>query len=242
MPHLEILDKYKMKNTKIFILAGGFGTRLQSVVSDVPKPMAPIIDKPFLDYQIFQVREYFPDAVIYLLTYYKSEIIENYYKNDKSIKIIKENQPLGTGGSIKNGIKTLELQEDSSLLVLNGDTYIKPNLTNMIKTKKYDITILSSFQKECDRYGTLKLQDGIIIGFNEKVDNCKNSYINAGCYFFNSLKFFIDIVDDSFAIEYEFKNYLENKKISAYKYDDIFIDIGIPSDYKKMINYVSKNG
>lgn len=238
MLHLEGLEILK-----IFILAGGFGTRLKSLVSNVPKPMAPIIDKPFLDYQISQIRKYFPSTTIYLLTHYKSNIIENYYSNDPYISIIKEHMPLGTGGSIKNAIKVLDLKEDSSLMVLNGDTYIKPNLKEMIKNKKYDITILSSLQKECSRYGTLDIQNNTIIGFNEKVDNCKNSYINAGCYFFNNLNFFKHIKENLFAIEDEFKKYLsKNNKISTYTYDDVFIDIGIPSDYKKMIDYVSKNG
>jgi len=226
---------------KIFILAGGFGTRLQSVVNDVPKPMAPILNKPFLDYQIKQIRKYFPNIIIYLLTHYKSEIIEEYYKNDSYIKIIKENQPKGTGGSIKNAIEYLNLDNNTQLLILNGDTYIKPNLDDMIKSNDFYITILSSYQQDCSRYGTLTIKDNLITNFNEKIPNSKNSYINAGCYYFKNLSFFTNINKTIFSIEDEFKNYLDNYgKISTYKYKDIFIDIGIPEDYKKMINYIGK--
>ncbi len=92
-------------NIKIFILAGGFGTRLKTVVSDIPKPMAPILNKPFLEYQIREIKKYLPNHEIYLLTHYLSEIIEDYFKDDKSIIILKEEKPLGTGGSIKNAIR-----------------------------------------------------------------------------------------------------------------------------------------
>ncbi len=226
---------------KIFILAGGFGTRLQSIINDVPKPMAPILNTPFLDYQIDEIRKYFPNTIIYLLTHYKSNIIEEYYKNNSLIKIVKEDEPLGTGGSIKNTIKILNLKNNSQLLILNGDTYIKPNLQNMINNSFHDISILSSFQEDCSRYGTLEIKDDLIINFNEKSQNCVNNFINAGCYYFKDLTFFINIKNSIFAIEDEFKNYLDNYgKISTYKYKNIFIDIGIPDDYKKMIEYIGE--
>ena len=152
----------------ILILAGGFGTRLRTVVSDVPKPMAPIENKPFLEYQIQEIRKYFPNTKIYLLTYYLSDIIEKYFINDKSIVIIKEDNPLGTGGSIKNAINFLNLERDSTLLIFNGDTYIKPNLSQVVN--KNNIVIVGSFQKTCNRYGTLKINEDKIIDFLERTN------------------------------------------------------------------------
>jgi D-glycero-alpha-D-manno-heptose 1-phosphate guanylyltransferase len=224
----------------IFILAGGFGTRLQSVIADVPKPMAPIHDKPFLYYQILEIRKYFKNEPIYLLTHYLSEIIEEYFKEDKSITIIKENEPLGTGGSIKHAINFLQLKSNASLLVFNGDTYIKPNLHAMLEKKSEDITILGSFQNICDRYGVLKISNEHVVDFLEKEKGICNSYINAGCYFFKNLSFFDSIKEDKFAIEDKFKEYLSSKPIGIFCYDGVFIDIGIPEDYMKMINMVPK--
>ena len=227
---------------KIFILAGGFGTRLQSVVSDVPKPMAPIWDNPFLDYQIEYIRKFFPEKTIYLLTHYKSKIIEDYYKDDKSIEVIKESKPLGTGGSIKNAIKRLKLENNVPLLILNGDTYITPNLEQMTQNTREDIVILSSYQTDCSRYGTLNIDNYVITSFNEKIANSKNKYINAGCYYFNNLNFFDSIKKMVFSIESEFMSYLDNgNKIATYPYNGIFIDIGIPEDYNKMIKHVGNN-
>ena len=226
----------------IFILAGGFGTRLKSVVSDVPKPMAPILNKPFLDYQIKEIKKYFPTTTIYLLTYFKSDIIEQYYKDDKYITIIKEDSPKDTGGCIKNAIEVLNLKTSNSLLILNGDTYIKPNLKDLVENTIENITILSSYQDNCSRYGTLNIQNNLIHNFNEKNIDSKNNYINAGCYYFKTLDFFNNIKKDVFSIENEFKKYLEHYgKIHTYKYNDIFIDIGIPKDYTKMIHYIRKN-
>ena len=75
---------------KIFILAGGLGTRLSEIISDVPKPMAPVENLPFLEYQIRLIEKSISDYQIVLLTRYKSEIIEQYYGSNDKIKIIKK--------------------------------------------------------------------------------------------------------------------------------------------------------
>ena len=61
---------------KIFILAGGLGTRLSGIISDVPKPMAPVENLPFLEYQIKLIEKSITDYQLILLPQYKSEIIE----------------------------------------------------------------------------------------------------------------------------------------------------------------------
>lgn len=226
---------------KIFILAGGFGTRLQSVVSSVPKPMAPVNSKPFLLYQIEEIKHYFPNEKIYLLTYYLSEVIENYFENDESIIILKEEKPLGTGGSIKNAIDTLSLGLKEDIIVLNGDTYIKPNLSKMIMNITHKISILGSLQTNCDRFGVLSTHGSHITHFEEKKIGVRNSYINAGCYYFKELDFFEKIEEKVFSIENEFQKYLLHSKINIFRYNDIFIDIGLPEDYEKMNNYASEN-
>ena len=224
----------------IFILAGGFGTRLKSIVSDVPKPMAPILNKPFLEYQINEVKRYFPDSKIYLLTHYLSELIEEYFKKNELITIIKEELPLGTGGSVKNAIKLLELCTNNHILLLNGDTYIKPNLKEVIDNTKNQISIVGSFQENCDRYGTLSIKGDTIFDFNEKKVGIKNSYINAGCYYFKNLNFFNNIKEEFFSIEDKLKEYLLKNTIDIFRYNGVFIDIGIPQDYNKMINYIEE--
>lgn len=227
-----------MANLNIIILAGGFGRRLKDVLSDVPKPMAPVNHRPFLDYQISIIEKQLPNHTIYVLTHYLSEVIEGYYKDKENVVIIKENEPLGTGGSIKNAIHFLKLNSDASLLVLNGDTYLNPNLIEIISFSKYNLNMLASFQADCDRYGSMDIVSDEVVGFNEKEVGIKNSYINAGCYYFKNTDFFNRIDKVAFSLESEIKKYLSlNNHIGAFKYNGVFIDIGIPKDYYKMIEY-----
>ena len=81
------------------ILAGGFGTRLSHIISDVPKPMALISNKPFLDYLISTLKNQGFNSFVFL-TGHKAEIIEEHYKNLDNAIFIKEEKPLGTGGAI----------------------------------------------------------------------------------------------------------------------------------------------
>lgn len=221
----------------IFVLVGGFGTRLKSVVNDLPKPLAPINDKPFLEIQLSYIQKYFPDEKIYLLTYYKSEIIEKYFSDAINIQIIKESEPLGTGGSILNAIKELKIKENEQLLVLNGDTYFEVDLKDFVNSSKCPVNMICTLQNDCSRYGTVKIEQTFVREFREKA-NLENQYINSGCYFFNNINFFKDMPLGSFSLEDEFIKYLNNNTIKAYNYEGVFIDIGIPSDYDNMKIYM----
>lgn len=98
------------------ILAGGFGTRLQAVVSDVPKPMAPINNEPFLNY-VFDYLKHYNIKHVVLSTGYLSEKISEYYKGEyKGIKVsyTKEVEPLGTGGGIRLALEKCLTNEVAS--------------------------------------------------------------------------------------------------------------------------------
>lgn len=226
---------------KILILAGGFGTRLNSVISNLPKPMAPIEGKPFLDYQISELRKYYNDTKIYLLTHHLSDKIESYYSNTNNIDIIKEEIPLGTGGAIKNAIKALGLRNDDSLLVLNGDTYMKPDLHEFINQSSYDVNILTMHQKNCERSSTLLVENNMVQEFSEQGKRKKDSYISMGCYYIKNSGFITNNNKKSFMIENQFIEYIKTDKIGTYFYKGIFIDIGIPKDYEKMREYIKVN-
>ena len=112
------------------VLAGGFGTRLKEVVSDVPKPMAPVNGKPFLEYLIKDLGEKGIRHII-LAVGYKKKIIKEYFKNRyESIEITysEELTPLGTGGAIK---KALKLAKEEDVFIVNGDTFFDIDLKRM---------------------------------------------------------------------------------------------------------------
>ena len=225
-----------IEDIKIFILVGGFGTRLRSVVDDVPKPMAPINNKPFLAYKIETIREYLPKNQIYLLTHYMSDIIEKFFENDKTVKIIKEDMPMGTGGSFKNAVKLLNLKDNERIMLMNGDTYIKPNYFDFIENSSKEINMMTSMTNDCSRFNTLVIKNNKIVDFKEKTPNTVNKNINIGCYVFNNLKFIKNIPDKCFSLEEKFKDFINLIDIKPYEYKGVFIDIGIPDDYKRLIN------
>ena len=225
-----------IEDIKIFILVGGFGTRLRSVVDDVPKPMAPINNKPFLAYKIETIREYLPKNQIYLLTHYMSDIIEKFFENDKTVKVIKEDMPMGTGGSFKNAVKLLNLKDNERIMLMNGDTYIKPNYFDFIENSSKEINMMTSMTNDCSRFNTLVIKNNKIVDFKEKTPNAVNKYINIGCYVFNNLNFIKNIPDKCFSLEEKFKDFINLIDIKPYEYKGVFIDIGIPDDYKRLIN------
>lgn len=216
------------------VLAGGFGTRLSTVVSDVPKPMAPINGRPFLEYLLDDLNEKGISRVI-LAVGYKKEIIKSYFKKKyKNIDIIYSNEdiPLGTGGAIK---KALILAEDENIFIINGDTFFDVNLKEMYQFHKKNnskLTLAIKEMEKFDRYGSLILEGDKIIKFEEKkyVDK---GYINGGIYLINK-ELLKKEEKENFSFE---KEILENEKFMIEKYgyeaEGYFIDIGIPQDYYK---------
>lgn len=216
------------------VLAGGFGTRLSTVVSDVPKPMAPINGRPFLEYLLDDLNEKGISRVI-LAVGYKKEIIKSHFKEKyKNIDIVysDEDTPLGTGGAIK---KALNLAKAKDIFIINGDTFFDINLKEMYQFHKKNSSKLTLAIKEMekfDRYGSLVLAKDKIIKFEEKKYNEKG-YINGGIYLVNK-KLLIEEKKETFSFE---KEILENENLKiekyGYKSEGYFIDIGIPEDYYK---------
>ncbi len=217
------------------ILAGGFGTRLQSVVNDVPKPMADINGKPFLEY-IFQYLSKYNITNVILSVGYKQEIIKNYFQDKyKTINIQYscEDTPLGTGGAIKQALNLV--QKDDGVLVINGDTFFDINLNDFYifnTNKDFNIVIALKELRDFDRYGSIKVENNCIKEFQEK-KFIRKGYINCGVYIINK-----QIFDRLKTTNFSFEKFLETNLsyLKAYAYisnDSYFIDIGIPSDYEK---------
>lgn len=222
------------------ILAGGFGTRLQSVVSDVPKPMAPINGKPFLAYLINYLIKKGITRVV-LAVGYKKDIIMDYFKDCyKDVEIVYsiEDKPLFTGGAIK---KALEVCTGENVFVVNGDTFFDIDFKVLYKahlTKKADITIAMKTMYDFDRYGTVvTTDDNEVKGFYEKCYVAKGN-INGGIYCINK-RLLLEMDADKFSFE---KDYLEKQvglsKIYGIDFAGYFIDIGVPDDYCKAKEYL----
>ncbi len=217
------------------ILAGGFGTRLQHVITDVPKPMAPVKNRPFLSYVIDHLIKNRINKII-LATGYKHEVIESYFgKNYDSVELqySVETEPLGTGGAIK---KALNAVDDDHFCVINGDTLFKADISSMHKLHSEtdaDITISLKPMKNFDRYGAVDVNGYNVVGFHEKRHR-DEGLINCGSYIIRKDIFSRFELPASFSFEKEMlEKHCSSLNIVAYISDEYFIDIGIPEDYLK---------
>lgn len=219
------------------ILAGGFGTRLSHVVSDVPKPMAPIKNKPFLEYIIENLKKQEFDSFIFL-TGYKSEIIENHFKDLPNTRFVKEETALGTGGAILNAFEFLK----DDFYVINGDTFFDIDFS-LLQDFGQDkpCTLALRYSNNIARYGFAEINDNFgISSFTEKgklPNNRIDGYINGGIYYIKKsvLRRFFDKFSGQFiSLETEiFPELLNNKELFGLPISGCFIDIGIPDDYYK---------
>ena len=225
----------EMNASEAIILAGGMGTRLKSVVSDLPKPMAPIDDKPFLEYMLSylsasQIRH------VVLSVGYKHETIKAHFGEkyaDMKLTYAVEEEPLGTGGAIRFALNYIE---GDHTLLLNGDTFFKINLDDLRQfyfAHDPDIAMSVKLMHDFSRYGTVELNESRVTGFISK-QPVNMGYINGGLYMMKSNLFDRYDLPEKFSFEVDFlEKYVSNLHISAMKSSDYFIDIGIPEDYEK---------
>jgi D-glycero-alpha-D-manno-heptose 1-phosphate guanylyltransferase len=226
-----------MLNTAI-ILAGGFGTRLKTIINDLPKPMAAVNGQPFLNYQLRYLK-HFGFKKIILSVGYLAEKIRDYYHHDfEGLQIIYaiENAPLGTGGGIRLG---LEKCDEAEALVLNGDSFFDVDLYSFSKQHERlgsQFSLALRAVKDTARYGTIETNaSSQIVSFKEKTDHALPGLINAGMYILNKDLFLKNTLTNSnFSIEKDFfEKQLNNFTIMGFEFKGYFIDIGIPADYKQ---------
>jgi len=215
------------------ILAGGFGTRLQKIVSNVPKPLAPVNGKPFLHYVIAQLRQYHCTQYVFSL-YHKAHQIEDFIKESYPqlpAAFVTEPQPLGTGGALKFA---LHHTTDSDVLVVNADTFADVDISAMHEfhlQKKADCTIAVKEMTNFCRYGAVSFQpDGRITAFEEK-KSLQQGYINAG-YLIINRNLFAGFDKEIFNFETGFLIHnITRLNLFAFPFKNTFIDIGVEEDY-----------
>lgn len=231
----------------VIILAGGLGTRLRSVVSEVPKCMAPVAGKPFLYYLLQWIDRFDVNHVIlsvgYLHEIIESWIAENRHLFNLVIDFAFENEPLGTGGAICLALKKVNKKK---ALIVNGDTFFNINLKAFREQHEAHNAILSVALKPMqnfNRYGNVYVKNNLITDFKEK-QFCANGLINGGIYFINKTNPFFEKLPEKFSFETEILQPAAGKSlIHGFIFDNYFIDIGIPDDYAKandeLINVIS---
>ncbi len=217
------------------ILAGGFGTRLRAVVSDVPKPMAPIGNVPFLALLLQYLEKSGFNSIVLSVGFMHDKIID-YFGNKfgtLNIRYAIEDFPLGTGGGI---CQALKMSESDEVFILNGDTFISLDYQGVLdfhRTRLADITMALMPLKDTSRYGNVRLQDDRIIRFEEK-GTAGPGLINAGIYLLNSKIIKSQKLPEKFSFEQDFlAKRLNEIEVCGYISDTFFIDIGVPEDYQR---------
>ena len=225
-----------LKGAECILLAGGLGTRLRSVVAELPKCMAPVAGRPFIDHVI----DYFLSQGIekfILALGYKSEVIIEHVTSKYpalQVKFSIEDEPLGTGGAILQAVK---LCSSEIAIVTNGDTMYKVDLAaaeNALNLSTAACTLLLKPMENFSRYGVVEINtDNRITAFKEK-QQYDAGLINGGVYLLHVPRFLKEDFPQKFSFE---KEYLETlypqRKMFGLPQDAYFIDIGIPEDFQR---------
>ena len=212
------------------ILAGGLGTRLRSVVSEVPKCMAPVDGRPFLQYMLEWLSRYDVSHVVLSVGYLR-EVIFSYMDSRAwpfEISYAVEEEPLGTGGGIR--LALTKCREDR-VIVLNGDTFFDVDLDALSFTAP--VTLALKPMRNFDRYGAVDWDGELVTGFHEKAA-CAEGLINGGVYALVRSQLDFAFYPKRFSFEKDLLEPLADGHLVAGQVQDgYFIDIGIPEDYAR---------
>jgi len=222
---------------KAVLLVGGLGTRLRLAVPSLPKVLASVGDRPFLE---LLVRQLVGQGVrqLVMCTGYLAEQIEDVFQDGSdfgvTIEYSKETIPLGTAGALK--LAQHYLQHESEFLVLNGDSFLEIDFNEVIgfhRKHRCLATIAVAPVENASRYGTVQMGvEDRVLGFTEKTGQKEPGIINAGVYVFDNAVL-AQIPEGPVSLERDIFPRLLQQGLFAAKQQGIFIDIGIPDDYAR---------
>jgi NDP-sugar pyrophosphorylase family protein len=227
----------------LIVLAGGFGTRLRELVTDVPKPLAPVAGKPFIVHLIEHWIAHDVKEFIFLL-HFEAHLIEatllelsrdKRFRNIK-IDVVVETKPLGTGGAVLNAISELGIKD--SFLVVNADTWLGHGYRELSEAGPCTLAAVSVPNSQ--RYGSLVFNEYGISEFKEKSKSNGQAFISSGLY--HLLPDIFEGFDpgSSFSLEEQvFPNLVSKNMLGVIELNTIFIDIGVPEDYLKFCKWIN---
>jgi len=214
------------------ILAGGFGTRLAARLNNIPKPMAPVAGRPFLEILLRHLERNGCTRVL-LSVGHLHQVIRNHFGpawGGIELEYVVEQEPLGTGGAIRAALD--QIREESAL-VLNGDTFLAADLRAMMVAHSQAHAVFSmavAQQPDIARYGGVVVEDGRVRGFEEK-SRSGPGWINAGVYALRRDLAWPAGLADKFSFERDFMMpQVAQLAPLAFPVEGFFLDIGVPED------------
>lgn len=216
------------------VLAGGFGTRLKQVVPDLPKPMAPVAGRPFLEILLTSLARKGFSRVVLSLGYMAEKVVSHFGDRFAGMELVYEIEktPLGTGGAVRQALARCKADH---VFVFNGDTFLDIEAADVEAHWQtcHAPIIVAREVPDTARYGCLDTAHGRVLGLAEK-GVAGPGLINAGCYVLPS-----DILDgfalgEAFSLEADFLAKTAGKqRFDLFVTNGHFIDIGVPEDYAR---------
>ncbi|MGB8540698.1 MAG: nucleotidyltransferase family protein [Candidatus Acidiferrales bacterium] len=226
-----------LQDTPAVLLVGGTGTRLQSVLPSIPKPLARVGNLPFLQLLILQLRSQGIQRIVLCTGHLADQIEEEFGDGHKwgvAIDYSRELKPLGTAGAVK--LAERHLQDVSDFLVMNGDSFLELDFREFIRFHRECGGLISMAVRrvqDAARYGSVQLDaNHRVLGFSEKTSNSVPGTVNGGVYVFNR-SILKQIPEGPSSLEKDiFPQALEHG-VYAFDQQGMFIDIGTPEDYAR---------
>ena len=220
---------------KAVVLAGGLGTRLRESVPDLPKAMAPVAGRPFMEYLLDGMQAGGIHEVLLSVGYRSDDIIRHFGSRYRGISIgyCVEQEPLGTGGAIAYA---LSHGTQETVLVLNGDTFLDIDYRALLRwyeAAPARLAMVLCKLPDVTRYGSVLTSGDVVVGFAEK-GAAGPGLINAGMYVVQPGIFAEFGLSGKFSFETDLlQRHCLSLKPRAYVSDAYFIDIGVPQDFER---------
>jgi D-glycero-alpha-D-manno-heptose 1-phosphate guanylyltransferase len=216
------------------VLAGGFGTRLRDVVPDLPKPMAPVAGRPFLEILLTWMAQSGFRRIVLSLGYKADKIVDHFGSFYAGMELVYEIEttPLGTGGAIRQASR---LCKGSHYFVFNGDSYLNVDvpLVEALWQQHRAPIIVARAVPDTARYGRLDIKDNQVTAFAGQ-GITGYGLINGGCYVFNANQLSDWLLGEAFSIETDyFPKEVKTHRFDVFVTQGQFIDIGVPADFAR---------
>jgi D-glycero-alpha-D-manno-heptose 1-phosphate guanylyltransferase len=227
---------------KMLVLAGGFGKRLQSVVAEVPKALAPVGQVPFLYLQIEHWMAQGLRSFVFLL-HHQADLIISFLEAEKNgllsgcqVTWLVEPTPMDTGGAVASAVKQLNLPGD--FLLTNADTWLGAGVQDISRSAAPSIAVISL--RDASRYGQVQFNNQFnVTAFREKSSSQGPHWINAGLCHLNA-DLFKNWDGQPFSLErISLPELAYRGALRAVPLQTDFIDIGIPDDYFRFCHWIA---
>lgn len=222
------------------LLVGGLGTRLRPLTDRLPKPLLPVAGVPFIAHQVAMLAATGVEHVV-LATSYRAEVFATVLGDGSNLGVeleyVDEEQPLGTGGAIRNAASRLRASGEDPVVVANGDILDAHDLSAQLDRHarhRADLTLYLTRVEDPRAYGCVPTDgDGRVTAFLEKTPDPPTRQVNAGCYVFR--RAVLEEIPTGRVVSVERETFpgmlAAGRLVLGYVDDAYWLDLGTPAAY-----------